>query len=218
MLKIRLRRMGSRHRPFYRFVVSDSRQVPTATAIDEVGIYNPILRPAEIRVDFAKIEHWLARGTTREATSLRLGIWCRGLEQGDVCRSDLRLVQFTLNHVPQARGQCFVESALDSAGFACQAFREAQGPGCQMLTEEFRFSLTCLVEMLLVPIDHRDRFAERHHTHKFEFGRNMVRPLVCLGRDPYAKCPVESGNVAHFLGLGENDPRRVLSFIRRALG
>ena len=42
MLKIRLRRMGSRHRPFYRVVVSDSRQTPTARALEEIGYYDTV--------------------------------------------------------------------------------------------------------------------------------------------------------------------------------
>ena len=55
MLKIRLRRMGAKHRPFYRVVVSDSRNFPTASAIDEVGYYDPRTEPKTIRIDTERV-------------------------------------------------------------------------------------------------------------------------------------------------------------------
>lgn len=62
MLKIRLRRMGSRHRPFYRVVVSDSRRTPTASALDEIGTYDPRRSPSAFRVDFERFDMWLSKG------------------------------------------------------------------------------------------------------------------------------------------------------------
>ncbi len=62
MLMIRLRRMGTRNRPFYRVVVSDSRKAPTASALEEVGYYNPRCRPAEIKIDKERVEHWVGHG------------------------------------------------------------------------------------------------------------------------------------------------------------
>lgn len=72
MLKIRLRRMGSRHRPFYRLVVSDSRQVPTATAIDELGYYDPRHQPAILNIDLTKTDQWLAKGVKPSDTAGKL--------------------------------------------------------------------------------------------------------------------------------------------------
>ncbi len=62
MLKIRLRRMGSRNRPFYRVVVSDSRRVPTGRAVEEVGFYDPRKDPAEIKVDSERVKYWVDNG------------------------------------------------------------------------------------------------------------------------------------------------------------
>lgn len=62
MLKIRLRRMGKRHRPFYRVVVSDSRSVPTAPAVEEIGHYDPMTKPPRVRVDLERVEHWAGQG------------------------------------------------------------------------------------------------------------------------------------------------------------
>lgn len=72
MLKIRLRRMGSRHRPFYRVVVSDSRRTPTAAALDEVGYYDPRRSPSLFKVDMDKVDHWLARGAQPSETVSKL--------------------------------------------------------------------------------------------------------------------------------------------------
>lgn len=62
MLKIRLRRMGSRHRPFYRVVVSDSRRVPRSSALEEIGTYDPRQRPSHIDLKLDRVDHWLQRG------------------------------------------------------------------------------------------------------------------------------------------------------------
>jgi len=72
MLKIRLRRMGSTHRPFYRVVVSDSRKTPRASAIDEVGIYDPRSEPETIRIDGERVEHWVQRGAQMSPTVQKL--------------------------------------------------------------------------------------------------------------------------------------------------
>jgi small subunit ribosomal protein S16 len=72
MLKIRLRRMGARHSPFYRVVVSDSRNVPTASAVEELGHYDPTANPARVTLDAERIDHWLARGARMSPTVKRL--------------------------------------------------------------------------------------------------------------------------------------------------
>ncbi len=72
MLKIRLRRMGARHSPFYRVVVSDSRNVPTASAVEELGHYNPTTNPAEVRLNSERIHHWIAKGAQLSPTVKRL--------------------------------------------------------------------------------------------------------------------------------------------------
>ena len=62
MLKIRLRRMGSRHRPFFRVVVSDSRRTPTAASVEEVGFYDPRQEPSVIAIDADRVAYWNERG------------------------------------------------------------------------------------------------------------------------------------------------------------
>jgi small subunit ribosomal protein S16 len=61
-VRIRLMRMGSKRRPFYRFVVADSRGKRDGGFLDQVGHYNPIEKPLKIEVDEDKVFDWLAKG------------------------------------------------------------------------------------------------------------------------------------------------------------
>jgi len=72
MLKIRLRRMGARHRPFYRVVVSDANRDPRARAVEEIGIYDPSAKPAVVKVDKERVQHWVARGAQMSPTVRKL--------------------------------------------------------------------------------------------------------------------------------------------------
>ena len=72
MLRIRLRRMGTRNRPFYRVVVSDSRKTPTASALDEVGSYDPRVEPPRINIDAERVEKWVGQGARVTPTVKRL--------------------------------------------------------------------------------------------------------------------------------------------------
>ena len=62
MVKIRLRRMGSTHSPFYRIVVADSRAPRNGAFIEEIGYYNPLAQTAEIKVDVEKAKKWIGNG------------------------------------------------------------------------------------------------------------------------------------------------------------
>ena len=62
MLKIRLRRMGAKKAPFYRIVVADSRAPRDGAFIEEIGYYNPLTEPVEIRVDAEKAQDWIRKG------------------------------------------------------------------------------------------------------------------------------------------------------------
>ena len=72
MLKIRLRRMGNRHRPFYRVVVSDGRSVPTSSAVEEIGYYDPRQSPSLIKIDTERVDHWVGKGAKMSDTVEKL--------------------------------------------------------------------------------------------------------------------------------------------------
>ncbi len=61
-VRIRLKRMGAKKRPFYRVIVADARAPRDGRFIDTLGTYNPLTNPAEARLDAAKVRLWLSRG------------------------------------------------------------------------------------------------------------------------------------------------------------
>ena len=61
-VKIRLRRMGAKRNPFYRVVVADSRYPRDGRFIEEIGYYDPMKNPPEIKLDNEKAEQWLKNG------------------------------------------------------------------------------------------------------------------------------------------------------------
>lgn len=62
MVKIRLRRMGAKKAPFYRIVVADSRFPRDGRFIEELGTYNPLKEPSEIKVDAERTLNWIKTG------------------------------------------------------------------------------------------------------------------------------------------------------------
>ena len=62
MVKIRLRRMGAKKAPFYRVVVADSRFPRDGRFIEEIGYYNPISNPVEVKIDADKAKTWIKNG------------------------------------------------------------------------------------------------------------------------------------------------------------
>ena len=79
--KIRLRRMGAKKAPFYRVVVADSRSPRDGRFIEEIGYYNPISEPAEIKINEENVLKWLQTGAEPSETVKQLlkttGIWAK---------------------------------------------------------------------------------------------------------------------------------------------
>lgn len=61
-VKIRLRRMGKKKAPFYRVVVADSRYPRDGRFIEEIGTYNPLKDPVEVKIDVEKAQKWIQNG------------------------------------------------------------------------------------------------------------------------------------------------------------
>lgn len=72
MVKIRLRRMGAKKQPTYRFVVADARSPRDGRFIEILGHYNPRVEPREIVVNEEKAKAWLAKGAQPSDTVRRL--------------------------------------------------------------------------------------------------------------------------------------------------
>jgi len=62
MVKIRLKRMGAKKKPFYRVVVADSRTPRDGRFIEELGYYNPMVEPNDVKIDAEKAQKWLSNG------------------------------------------------------------------------------------------------------------------------------------------------------------
>jgi small subunit ribosomal protein S16 len=72
MVKIRLRRIGAKKQPTYRFVVADARAPRDGRFIEILGHYNPRTEPRTVVVDEAKAREWLAKGAQPSDTVRRL--------------------------------------------------------------------------------------------------------------------------------------------------
>ena len=62
MVKIRLKRMGMKKKPFYRVVVADERASRDGRFIDELGYYNPVSNPVELKIDAEKAQQRIKNG------------------------------------------------------------------------------------------------------------------------------------------------------------
>jgi len=72
MVKIRLRRVGSKNKPSYRVVVADSRSPRDGAFINVIGHYNPQTEPATVVIDEEQALHWLSKGAQPTTTVVRL--------------------------------------------------------------------------------------------------------------------------------------------------
>ena len=70
MLSIRLRRMGSSKKPYFRVVVTEARSAQNSNFVENVGTYHPRSKPAQVNLNKARIDHWLKRGA-RPSDSVR---------------------------------------------------------------------------------------------------------------------------------------------------
>ena len=71
-VKIRLKRMGANKKPFYRIVVADSRAPRDGKFIEEIGYYNPVSEPKQIKINDEKANKWLKVGAQPTDTVKKL--------------------------------------------------------------------------------------------------------------------------------------------------
>ena len=62
MVKIRMKRMGMKKEPFYRIIVTDSRNARDGRAIEELGYYNPVSEPSVLKINGERAKYWLGVG------------------------------------------------------------------------------------------------------------------------------------------------------------
>jgi len=72
MVKIRLKRMGKKRKPFYHVVVADARTARDGKIIDKVGTYDPMTTPSTISIDLEKVATWIKNGAKPTDTAKKL--------------------------------------------------------------------------------------------------------------------------------------------------
>ncbi|MBO6146955.1 MAG: 30S ribosomal protein S16 [Lachnospiraceae bacterium] len=72
MVKIRLRRIGKKKAPFYRIVVADARTSMQSNTLAEIGTYDPLKEPAEVKINEEEAKKWLKNGAQPTETVARL--------------------------------------------------------------------------------------------------------------------------------------------------
>lgn len=68
MLAIRMRKAGSKKRPFFRVVVTDSRAARDSSFVEVLGFYNPRTAPETLKLDRERFDHWVTKGATASDT------------------------------------------------------------------------------------------------------------------------------------------------------
>ena len=72
MVTMRLSRIGSKKRPFYRIVVIDKRRARNGRFLEVVGQYNPIANPVQMEVNAERAQYWLSKGASPSETVLSI--------------------------------------------------------------------------------------------------------------------------------------------------
>ncbi len=72
MVRIRLTRRGAKKKPFYRLVASDQRAPRDGRFIEQLGYYNPMKEPMELKFDLERVDYWVSKGAQPSDTAKRL--------------------------------------------------------------------------------------------------------------------------------------------------
>lgn len=72
MVRIRLTRLGAKKRPFYRVIAADSRSPRDGRFLEQLGHYDPMKTPHEVKLDLDRVDHWLSVGAQPSDTVSRL--------------------------------------------------------------------------------------------------------------------------------------------------
>jgi small subunit ribosomal protein S16 len=70
MLSIRMTRMGSKKKPYFRLVVTERRSALQSSFVENLGTYNPRVKPAKVEINRERVQYWLKKGA-RPSDSVR---------------------------------------------------------------------------------------------------------------------------------------------------
>lgn len=72
MVRIRLTRLGAKKKPFYRMVASDQRSPRDGKFIEQLGWYDPLKDPSQVKLNLERIDYWISKGAQPTETATRL--------------------------------------------------------------------------------------------------------------------------------------------------
>jgi len=133
-VRIRLKRMGAKKRPFYRFVAADSRSARDGRFIEILGWYNPIEKPARVQVNEEKAYEWLKKGAqpsdTVHALFQQIGLWKKWemIKKGED-PSEIKIANRIKERTKKPKGKKAVARAEAAA-------KPAEAPAAKPVAEE----------------------------------------------------------------------------------
>ncbi len=119
-VKIRLKRMGAKKKPFYRVVVADSRAPRDGRFIEEIGYYDPMKDPGEISIDAEKAKKWLGNGAQPTDTVKSLLKKTRNRRIRVVVSSVVQLVEAIAKSLVDNPDAVFVTETEEKQGITIQ--------------------------------------------------------------------------------------------------
>ena len=114
MVKIRLRRMGAKKRPFYRLVVADSRSPRDGRFIEQLGFYDPLTEPATIKIDADRVKDWMSKGA-QPSDAARLLLQREGVIKGVAVKKTGRPAKKADSAGPEATPEGAAEAGEDAS-------------------------------------------------------------------------------------------------------
>lgn len=123
MVKLRLRRMGAKKRPFYRLVAADSRTARDGRFIETIGYYDPTVEPPVLKVDTEKAQRWLNNGAqptdVTRALLKRAGL-LGGESEAAKARAEAKIEAKKRGKTAKAEAPAIVEGAAEAAPEAAE--------------------------------------------------------------------------------------------------
>ncbi|MEA2553092.1 MAG: small subunit ribosomal protein [Fimbriimonadaceae bacterium] len=125
MVKIRLRRIGTKGRPFYRVVVAPSMAGRNGRFVENIGTYDPTVKPTRVQINEERAMHWLLNGAQPTETTAyllnKLGILPKYLEQRPDKKKDYKYLDKTTASISK-------QSAVDVPAAKAEAEKPAPAP------------------------------------------------------------------------------------------
>jgi small subunit ribosomal protein S16 len=139
MVKIRLRRMGNKHRPFYRIVVAKSDAGRSGAFIEVLGTYNPLTKPKTVELDGDKALEWLRKGAQPTETTAYLlkqkGVLEKLFEERPQAKKDYKFLDKRTAVMTQQSVVSTVATAVQAETPAPEAVVAEEAPVAEALAE-----------------------------------------------------------------------------------